>query len=368
MLKTFRYRLYTPKAQQTKLRSNLRLCCALYNAALQERRDAYRKQNISINFSQQSAQLTSVKADCSEYRTAVYSQVLQDTLHRLDKAFKAFFRRVKRHETPGYPRFKSWRRYNSLTYPQTGFRLESDRLFVSKIGYVPVTQHRPLEGKVKTCTIRREPTGKWHVTLVCEVKAKPLPTTDNVIALDLGIIHFATLNDGSTIANPKFFKRDAKRLAKAQRKAQRTKDYRPVRAVHERIKNRRTNFAHQLSHKLINQNDTIIIENLNVKPMLEERKLSASIADAAWSQFNSYLTYKAEEAGRLLVRVNSAYTTQNCSQCGQVKPKTLGQRWHSCECGCELDRDHNAALNILALGLQGRGPPGSRSPAVYGGE
>ena len=313
----------------------------------------------------QHKKLPFLKTDCPPL-SDVHSQVLQNVGVRVDLAFKAFFRRCKAGEKPGFPRYKGEGRYDSLTYPQaSSFALKEGRLRLGKVGLVPVRQHRLLEGTPKTCTVRRSATGKWYATIVCEVESKPLPESNEVVGIDVGLEKFATLSSGTQIANPGFFRQEEQTLAKAQRKLsaaekgtpERVKARRRVARVHERIHFKRRDFAHQLARRLVNHYGLIAVEDLTINGMVHNHCLSKSIHDAAWSQFRQVLSCKAEEAGRILVAVNPAYTSQDCSQCGHRLRKALSQRRHQCPCcGLNLDRDENAARNILRLGLQSQAP------------
>jgi putative transposase len=361
MQKAFKYRIYPSKAQVTTLERTLGLCCELYNAALQERRDAWRIRRTSINYHAQAIQLPEIKAIRPELGL-VHSQVLQETLKRLEKAFDAFFRRLKAGEKPGFPRFRSRSRYDSITYPQTGFSIESGKLRLSKIGKLKIKMDRPIEeGKVKTLTITRSSTGKWFACFSVECEPEPLPVIIEATGVDMGLKEFAVLSSGEAIANPRFFRTEERRLAKAQKKLsaakkgspERSKRRKVVAQIHERIANQRRNFAHQESRKLVNRFGLIVFENLNIRGMLKNHCLAKSIADAAWSQLVQFTTYKAANAGRCAVQVNPRHTSQMCSGCGELVEKNLSVRIHACPgCGLTLDRDHNAAINILALGLQ----------------
>ncbi len=360
MQKAYKYRIYPSKAQQRQLEQTLGCCCELYNAALQERREAWRVKKESINYHAQAIQLPEIKAVREDIR-GLHSQVLQDVLKRLDKTFNAFFRRVKAGEKPGFPRFRSRSRYNSFTFPQSGFAIESGKLKLSKIGKVKIKLHRPMAGKIKTLTITRTATGKWFAGFPVECVAEPMPMILTTTGVDLGLKEFAVLSNGEAIPNPKFFRRDEKRLVKAQKKlsaakkgsSERRKQRKVVAQVHERITNKRREFAHQESRKLVNRFAVIVFEKLNIKGMLKNHCLAKSIADAAWRQLVQFTTYKAESAGRCVVQVNPRYTSQACSGCGELVGKDLRVRIHDCKgCGLVLDRDHNAALNILSLGLQ----------------
>lgn len=269
---------------------------------------------------------------------------------------------------PGYPRFKSFGRYDSFTFPQapSGCQLRGEKLVVSKVGPVKIVLHRPIEGTVKTATIRRTATGKWFVTFSCELEPKALPPNGEQVGIDVGLTTFATLSNGEKITNPRFFRREEKALAQVQRKLsaaikgtpERAKRRKVVARVHERITNRRYDFVHQQSRKLVNRFGLIAVEDLNVNSMGRDRKFSKSIHDAAWSMFFACLSFKAAEAGRTFVAVNPAYTSQDCSRCRQRQLMPLAERVYRCpSCGLVLDRDHNAALNILAVGLHGLGLP-----------
>jgi putative transposase len=394
VLKSCKYRLSPTRKQAEKLQLTLDRCRELYNAALQERRDAYevitrrpdfyaveaRKQAIraqNISYYSQANQLPDIKDIREEYKD-IHSQVLQDVLRKVDKAFKAFFARCKRGATPGYPRYKGRDRYVSFTYPQGGYSLTHDsRVCLSKIGSIKVKLHRPLEGEVKTCSIKRE--GEcWYVVFTCDVEAQVLPVSDEAVGIDLGLLHFATLSTGETIENPRYFRKGEKKGEKLQQALARKKrgSHRRKKAVkaiaqaHRKVRNQRADFLHKESRALVNTYGMIVFEELQPATMSRRARpkqdaetgkylpnggsaksgLNKSIHDAGWGQFVQFCIYKAANAGRTVVQVNPRYTSQVCSGCGTVKKKELSERWHSCECGTELDRDHNAALNILWLG------------------
>ena len=222
--------------------------------------------------------------------------------------------------------------------------------------------HRICPGTIKTCTVRKDGE-KWYVCLSCEYEAERLPENAESVGIDVGLKSFAALSNGEFIENPRFFRQEETALAKAQRKFDRVKDKhgskerkaakKVVRRVHERVKNRRHDFVHQQSRKLVNRFGVIAVERLNVKGMVQNHRLAKSISDASWTQFRNSLTMKAESAGRLVIAVNPAYTSQDCSACGYRAKKRLSDRWHHCPmCGLVLDRDTNAAVNINALGQQ----------------
>ncbi len=369
--KTFQYRIYPTKKQATTLTSWLKRLCETYNAALQERRDAYHMAGKSIGFSQQCAELPAcreVRPDLAE----VPSQVLQDAVKRVDLAFDGFFRRCAAGENPGYPRFKSRFRYDSMTFKQYGnsFSVESGKknrgtLMLAKLGQVKMVMHRPLQGTPKTAIVKRTSTGKWFVSICCEEVPEPVvPESDKAVGIDVGLKTFAYLSDGTTIENPRFFRAEEKNLAKAQRKREkapkgsqeRKKLNKRCARIHERIKNRRKNFAHQESHKIVKQHGLIAVEALVVRNMVKNPTLAKSLADASWSLFFTHLQAKAEEAGRTLVRVKPAYTSQRCSGCGHIQQMPLSVRIYECpQCGLVMDRDHNGSVNILEDGLKAVG-------------
>ncbi|MCP9494857.1 MAG: transposase [Pyrinomonadaceae bacterium MAG19_C2-C3] len=349
---TFKYRIYPTKKQTALLESTLSYCTELYNAALQERRDAWRINRESINFAGQSAQLVEIKEVRSELN-GIYSQVLQDTLHRVDKTFKAFFQRVKRKTKAGFPRFRSRVRYNSFTYPQLGFSLSGNKLSLSKIGKVKIKLHRETTGKIKTLTIKRE-AGRWYACLSVEGMAKPLPVSVKSIGVDVGLTAFATLSDGTEVENPRHYRIAQAKLRRAQRKVARRsiRSHRRRKAVqllqraHAHVRNQRSDFHHKISQWLVANYGRIAVEDLNIKG-LAAGCLAREVNDAGWSAFLEHVAYKAENAGRDLVKVDPRGTSQTCL-CGAHTPKTLSQRWHQClACGLSANRDHVSAQLIL---------------------
>lgn len=361
--KSFQFRLRPTKKQATALQAQLDECRWLYNELLEQRKLAYEELDISLSKYQQSMLLPLLKEERVTL-SKVHSQVLQNIVDRLDKAFQAFFRRCKAGENPGFPRFRGVHRYNSFCYPQSGFSLVGKELKLSKVGAIRVKMHRSIEGEIKTCTLRKNASGDWDVSLSCEVNVEPLAPKQEAIGIDVGLSQFATLSNGQEISNPRFFNHGEKALAKAQRKLAKLKKGTPERRkqgkvtakVHERIRNQRKDFCHKESRKIIDQYQYICVEDLDIKKMVEGSRFAKNITDASWNQFRQFLTYKAEEAGRKLGLVNPAYTTQDCSHCKHREEKKLSERMHFCsQCGYSATRDLNAAQNILALGLDGLG-------------
>ena len=377
MLKTLKYRLRPTKKQAHLLESQLEECRTLYNHFLEARKRAWEENQESLTAYKQSGTLPALKQHCPAL-SHVHSQVLQNVAVRVDLAFQAFFRRCKAKDTPGFPRFRGYGRYDSLTFPQygNGCQVAGGLLKLSKVGAIRVVQHRPLEGTPKTCTIRRSSLRKWFVTMACACDPQVLPATKDTVGIDVGLLSFATLSTGESTPCPQFLRRDEKDLKRTQRKLSAATRGTPerrtrraiVRRVHERIANRRTNFAHQESRRLVNRFGVIAVEDLAVHRMVHNHCLAKSIQDAAWSQFATFLAYKAAWAGRRCVAVNPAYTSQDCSRCGHRQQKTLTERVHACACcGLTLDRDQNAAVNILRLGLQSLGHV-PRSSGLQAGE
>jgi putative transposase len=373
MLKAFKYRIKPSKAVEETLQRTLSLCRELYNAALQERRDAYQQRGVSVNYHAQAVQLPDIKRVRPDVAT-VHSQVLQDVLTRLQRAFENFFCRVKNGETPGYPRFKSQDRYDSFTYVQSGWKLDGDKLWLSKIGPMRIQLSRPIEGTIKTVTIKRE-AGRWYVIFACEVEARPPAVVTTAIALDVNVENFLTTSEGEVVDNPRWYRKAEKRRQWCQRLVSRKKkgSKRRRKAVlrlqkaQAKVKNQRRDFQHKLSRRLINENDVIFFETLQIKNMVKNHCLAKSLSDVAWGQFLHTVIYKAAEAGKLAIGINPQWTTQECSRCGALVMKGLSQRWHSCPvCGLQLPRDHNSALNILRRGMEPVSADG-QSVAARGG-
>ncbi|EFH86062.1 putative transposase IS891/IS1136/IS1341 family [Ktedonobacter racemifer DSM 44963] len=402
-LKAYVYRLYPTRKQESTLLWTLRRCKELYNASLEERTAAYKMAGISVSYGMQADQLPQVKEVRPEYQE-IYSQVQQDVLRRLDKAMKAFFRRVAEGQIPGYPRYKSATRYHSFTYPQSGYQIlgaltshdkkgkKTCRLKLSKIGHLKMLMHRPIKGSIKACTIKRDG-DQWYAVFSVEqaVSATLVHLSNKTVGVDVGITSYATLSTGEQIANPRIYRSTEQQIKEAYRRLSRRKrgSHRRSRAkraltrLYRKVRHRRQDFLHQTSHRLVNQYGILVFEALQIpnmtarpKPKKEEAPtttegseggatagaathylpngaaaksgLNKSILDAAWGRFITLCACKAEEAGGMVVKVAPQQTSQKCSGCGVLVPKDLSVRWHSCPtCGTELDRDENAARNIL---------------------
>jgi putative transposase len=337
---------------------------------------AWRRRHVSVRYGDQSAQLTAIRACCPEQARWSFSSQ-QATLRRLEKAFAAFFRRLKAGKQPGYPRFKSEHRFDSVEWPKDGdgcrFQPEGRAVYLQGIGQVKVSLHRRVEGMVKTISVKREGR-RWFLVLACDdVPARPLPPTGAAVGLDLGVSVFVATSDGELVENPRHGRQGAERLGAAQqalsRKQRGSHNRRRQREVvanqHRKVANQRRDFHHQLARRLVNAYDVVVIEDLAVKNMSRsasgtreapgigvaaKRGLNRSILDAGWAQFASILTGKAEEAGRSLIRVNPQHTSQTHWRCG-LRGDRNGIAFWCPHCSVFEHADLNAARNILRAGL-----------------
>jgi putative transposase len=363
--KTYKYKLTPTPEQERELGRVLDLCRWLYNTALEQRIIAYRRAGISVSRYSQEAELKDIRAAFPEY-AAIHSHVLQDVVARLDKTYQAFFRRVKAGEKAGFPRYQARMRWHSFTYKEVGngATLENGFLVLSKIGRITVRWSRPLEGTPKTVAISKEADG-WYVCFSCaDVPVQQLPATGQETGVDLGLEAFATLSDGTRIFSPGWYRKAEQALKTAQRRVSRRKkgSHRRRTAVtllakaHQKIRRQRQDFHHKIALALLQRHDTIYHEALQPANMVKNHHLAKSISDAGWGAFLTILAYKAACAGRRVVAVNPASTSQTCSGCRVPVTKGLSVRWHSCpDCGTRLHRDHNAAKNIERAGQTRRG-------------
>lgn len=336
----------------------LAVCRNWYNMCVSERKWAYKLEGRSVAKTQQEKTAIQYRKTFAWAAQGVFSQTFQTVCDDVDKAYQAFFRRVKAGEKAGYPRFKGRNHFHSFAFKQfgVGAKLDGRRLKLYGIGRVRVRWHRPIEGSIKTVRIIHK-AGKWYACFSCEVpETTPLPKTDNGVGIDVGISSLITTSDGLHVEHPKFYRKSQDKLRILQRKLARAKQgsknrrkaLQRVQRQHEHIAHQRKDVLHKLSTELVQQNDLIALEALRVKNMVRNPHLSKSIMDSGWSTFRQFLTYKAESAGREVIAVDPAYTSKCCSSCGAVfQDFDLSTRWVSCACGLSLDRDHNAAINIL---------------------
>jgi len=359
MRKTFKYKAKINRVTETNALRWLDLCRNLYNCALEQRINLYRQHKKSLSMYDQQNQLPKLKKEILEYKE-IDAQCIRNVIIRVDKAYKAFFRRIKKGEKAGFPRFQGKYRYNSFTLEQNSWKLDGKYLTIKKLGVFKLFLSRSIEGDIKEIIIKHAPTNKWFVTFSCDnVPEIKYPESKESIGIDVGIKSFLTDSKGNVVNNPHFFVKAQIDLRKKQRKLSRRKkgsnrrnDSRLIVAkAHEKIVNQRLDFLHKTANKYLEQYAVISIEKLQIKNMVQNSKLSKSISDVGWGTFFNILKYKAEYAGRKIIEVNPHNTSQICSGCGTKVPKTLTDRIHCCpECGLIIDRDFNSAININVLG------------------
>ena len=359
MFKAFVFRLYPSQSQRRRLEAVRETCRHFYNACLRERRDAYELNGVSITKTEQLRKVK-VEKDTSPYAADIHSHILQNVVSDLDKAFQAFFRRLNAGEKPGYPRFKKRGRFAGFGFKEygNGFKLDGRRLKLSGIGRLAVRWHRELEGQVKTARVYGR-AGKWFVSFACEIeKPEPLAKTGVEVGVDVGLHRLATLSTGQEIENPRWYRTVLRELRVLQRKIARAsfggrnrrKLVLRLQRLMTHVANARKDFLNKFAAELIDRFDRIVLEDLGVAAMARGQ-FALSILDAGWSYLVTRLAYKAENAGREIVLVDPSYTSKACSGCGVLFGHlTLSDRWVSCDCGVSLDRDHNAAINILQRG------------------
>lgn len=359
-----KYEIYPTEQQKQRLECWLQYCRQTYNSALLDKENKYKRNKENYNRYDMQRQL---KSDKNHYLFLkdVPSQPLQEVFARLQKSFENFFRK-----NANYPKLKKYHDYNSMTFPQFGFNRKGNRMAMSfsengklynkKLGEMDILLHRPLDGTIKQLILKRQ--GKrWYAIFSVERQAV-LPTicTDQAIGIDVGINKYAVLSNGMEYENPRFLRKKERQLKKAQQKLSRRKkrsanyikQVQRIQKLHEKVANQRKDFLHKLSYHLSKDYSVIVVENLNIRNMVRNRKLSKSISDAGWGMFRNMLAYKCENHGGVLVKVEPKYTSQDCSSCGNRVKKSLSIRTHVCKkCGTVLDRDYNASLNILQKGL-----------------
>ena len=367
MHKTFKFKAKLSQQTEQNALHWLSLCQKLYNVALEQRINAYKRCGGSLSTFSQVNELPELKKEFPEFKQ-VGSQTLQESIERLGKAFQGFFRRLKKTgEKAGFPRFKSIHRYHSFTLKQTGWKLNGRHLKIKGVGIFKLYLSQEIQGNIKTVTIRKDACGDWWVCFSCSDVPKrrcPQPRAERV-GIDVGLQHFATDTEGRKVSNPRHYQKAQSELRRKQRKVARRQkgSHRRKKAVqtlaraHRKVARMRLDFLHKTANDYINNFQTICIEALTVKDMVQNLSLRKSITDASWSTFFELLSYlcpsgyKAEDAGRALVKVNPRNTSQNCSGCGQTVKKPLTVRQHQCpHCHLTLDRDLNAAINIAARG------------------
>ena len=369
MKKTYEYRAYPTTKQRNTFLLWLALLRNLYNQALAWRIAVYKESGESVKWTTQANALPDLKHQSKAYN-GLHSDVLQDTIRRLDKAYKAFFRRIKTGDEPGFPRFKGEGRYRSMTFSHISKHLICDvrrkvgRVVVPKIGHLKIRYHRPLpDGKIKNLSIIKRASG-WYVTLCVEVPDPIRVPIETTIGVDVGLNSFVVDSDGEHIPNPRRYRQSEKILSKQQRvlsrrkkgSRRRVKQRDIIARCHERIANQRKDFQFKAAHRILERCDEVAVENLTITNMLKNHYLAKSISDAGWGRFRLKLQSKAESAGKQFTKVKPHHTSQQCSGCREMVPKQLSDRVHDCPyCELVLDRDHNAAINIKKAAVALRG-------------
>jgi len=373
MLSAYKYRLYPKRGQEMRLKRSLPLLCSLYNWLRATKIERYRQNGTSLT-------KTDLRKMALEYRKnnpelqAIHSQVVQNVADRVAEAFRNYFEGRAR-----FPKKKNPRKYLSLTYPQSGFQIRNGRLYLSKIGEVRIFMHRPIEGKVRRLTIKHS-AGQWYAIFIAErEKPKKMSVEDipdaRIRGIDLGLTKFAVLDNGDSEEYPKYLRKSEEKLKLLQRrlkhKKKGSKRWRQLcfrlSRLHDHIRNQRQDYQNKLIAQLYKENDALVLEKLNIKPMLKNHPLAKSISDASWGRFIAKAKHKADMLGKHFIAIDAAGTTQLCYNCLTWVPKTLSDREHRCpNCGAKLPRDLNSAKLIKRLGILNlrRPPPdGGSSPA-----
>ena len=359
MLKAYKYRLYPTKNQKVFFAKTFGCVRFIYNKMLADRKQTYEKdKELKIYFTP-----AQYKTEFSWLRE-VDSLALANAQMNLDKAYRNFFRELKKGNNQGFPKFKSKRNnYHTYTTNNQGgnIRLEGNKIKLPKIGFVKIKLHRNYTGLVKSATVSQTPSGKYFISILVDIENFQLEPIINKIGIDLGIKEFAVLSTGEVIKNPKQLRKLEKKLAKKQKSLSRKvkgsnhrkKARVQVAKVHEKITNQRKDFLHNLSYRLLHENQVIVIEDLGVKGMIQNHNLAKSISDVGWGEFRRQLEYKANWYGKEIIIAPKYYaSSQLCSGCGNKSPQTkdLSCRVYNCKvCGLEIDRDYNASLNLLKL-------------------
>jgi putative transposase len=354
--KTFKYRLYPSKTQQRQLEQTIETCRRWYNNCLAERMTAWENERRSVSKYELLAKVKEYRRE-NPYAGQLHSHILQVVVSDLDQAFQAFFRRVKTGVNPGYPRFKGRNRFDSFGLKEygNGFKLNGRRLRLTGIGRLRVRWHRPIEGTIKTIRIRKQ-AGEWYACFACEVEGQPLEPTDREIGIDVGVYHLLATSENEIVANPRWYREEQKKLRVIQRRvarcklggANRCKSVLALQRHHEYIANRRKDYLDKLVNYFVSHYDRIALEDLQIHGMVRSHLLSKSILDAGWGYLKQRLIDKAAEAGRRVLLVNPSYSSKTCYSCGSLFSElSLADRWVDCSCGISMDRDVNAACNIL---------------------
>ena len=365
IIKTFKYRIYPKKSQARKMELWFKFCGLMYNFFIEFAERAYKEENKHLSLYDLTAVIPLVRHESEGIRD-MYSTILYDVAKRVSLSYENFFRRWRNGEKNNHPpKTRDVNRNFSFTYPgRQGFEIKGRYLWLSKIGDVKIVLHRPPEGKIKSCTIKKYSTGEWFALFICELPAPEPKEGSNPVGIDLGINHFAVLSNGTKIPNPRFQRSFQKQLTKAQRKLAKTpkdspeyaKRIRIVSKARMKISNRRRDFFHNVSKDILEKFNIVGVEDLRIRMMQRNHKLAGSITDTSWGTFLKILENKAKDRGARFVKVDPANTSKTCSSCGTITNLKLGEQIFECPtCGLILDRDYNAALNIKRLATQSLG-------------
>ena len=357
MKASYQYRLYPNRQQSDALEVLLTQGRLLYNEALEHRRHVYQCTGVSVSYINQWNRFKEDRKARLEDFALLNATCVQQLLRRLDKTFASFFWRVQKGDKPGYPRFKGWGRFRSLDYRyDDGCRLKDNCFYMQNVGNIKIKLHRACpEGCLKHVVISRKVSG-WYVTFQGDDGVEPPSLrSGTAIGIDKGLSSLLAFSDGTLIDNPRWLRSSLARLRRAQRAlarkakggSNRYKQVQRVARLHEKIANQRKDFWHKITNRLTQTYALVGVEDLSLGFLTQNRNLALSTHDAGLGMFQAMLDYKAERAGCAVVAVDPKYTSQQCSGCGRIVKKTLRQRWHSCPCGVEVDRDVNAAKNIL---------------------
>ena len=356
--KTYRFHLFPTKEQEVLLNQHFGHSRWVYNHFLNERKEQYQADKKSDNYYKQAATLTKLKKEGeTKWLKEVNSQTLQFALRSLDTAFLNFFR-----GNAQFPKFKSRKHKNTFTVPQFG-TIEDGEINIPKLkDGIKVKLHREVKGKIGKMNITKTPTGKYYVSIFTEQVIDELPKTNKQVGIDLGLKDFVITSDNKKFKNNRYTRKYAKQLKKAQQHLSRKqkgsnkfeKQKLKVAKIHEKIASCRLDTLHKVSHQLVNENDLIVCEDLNVKGMIKNHKLSKHIADVSWGNFVTLLQYKCDWYGKQLIKVNRFFPSSKCcSECGWINQELkLSDREWTCKNGHVLNRDVNASKNILKEGLK----------------
>ncbi len=360
---SYKYPIFPDKATQQKLAESLDACRWLYNKLL-ERMNEAKENGIKLTTYETQNMIPSLKLENPKLNL-VYSKALQMVNYTLYSNIASLAALKRNGYKVGPLRFKGYGWYKTLNYNQSGFKIDQDhgRLHLSKIGDIRIKLYRKIKGCIKAVIVKRE--GRlWFAIVQADLEPEPLPETGRSVGLDVGLMSFVVDSDGNSIENPKYAEKSADKLAKAQRSLARAekgsnnrkkiKDQ--IEKIHVKINHQRDDFLHKLSRSYVNNYDNICVEDLDVKGLKEKGHNKAKhrhIHDAAWSKFIFMLSYKAESAGKKLIKIDPRNTTQRCSNCGSIVPKDESVRVHECPyCGFTCNRDYNSSRNILIAGME----------------